>query len=165
MNRWVWTFAVISLVAFATGCSRRSNDQDAIRASIEQRLNGRSDLKMNAMVHDFKQISVNGDQATAQVEFRLKEGGGSMLINYSLQRQGGKWTVVNSVPVGHPGMGQMPSGSSQGGDQGTVPTFNNLLNGQQPSGDQSLPPGHPPVHGSAPTGSSAGQANSPDKSY
>lgn len=165
MNRWVWTFAVVSLFVFATGCSRRSNDQDAIRASIEQHLNGRADLNMNAMVHEFKQISVNGNQATAQVEFCLKQGGGSMLINYSLQRQGGKWTVLNSVPIGHPGVGQMPPGISQGGDQDTVPTFNNLLNGQKPSGKGALPPGHPPVHGSNPTGNSAGQANSPGKSY
>lgn len=165
MNRWAWTFAVISLFAFATGCSRRSNDKDAIRASIVQRLKGRADLNMNVMVPEFKQISVNGNQATAQVEFHLKQGSASMLINYSLQRQGGKWTVVNSVPVGHPGVGQMPPSGSQSGDQDTVPTFNNLLDGQQPSGDQALPPSHPPVHGSGPAGSSAGQANSPDKSY
>jgi hypothetical protein len=165
MNRWVWTCALISLFAFAGGCKRQVNDQDAIRASIEKRLNGRSDLNMGAMEHEFKQINVNGDQATVHVEFRLKDGGAAgMQIDYTLQRQGGEWTVVNSQPTGHPAMDQMPSNGTPGGAQGTLPSFDDLMKGQQPSGDKSLPPGHPPIGGSGSSGGSSYETNPPAKS-
>ena len=166
MNRWVWMCSLISLFAFAGGCSKRANDQDAIRATIEQHLNGRADLNMNAMEHEFKQISVNGDKATAQVVFHLKNNqAANMEVDYTLQKQGGKWSVVNSQPTGHPGVSQMPPDSTQSGPQGTIPSFNNLLKGQPPSGTQSLPPGHPPVGGSESPGASSSGTNPPAQSY
>jgi hypothetical protein len=165
MNRWVYICALISLFAFVGGCKKQANDQDAIRATIEKRLNGRSDLNMGAMAHEYKQIDVNGDHATAQVEFRLKNGvAAGMTIDYSLQRQGGEWTVVNSQPTGHPGMDQMPANGTQGGAQGTLPSFDDLMKGQQPSKDKSLPAGHPPIGGNGSPGGSSYGTTPPPKS-
>jgi hypothetical protein len=131
MNRRIWTCTMIFLFAFAAGCKKQVNEQDAIRASIEKHLSGRSDLNLSAMDREVKQISVNGDHATAQVEFRLKQGNASMRVTYALERQGGEWSVTNSQPGGgqdpHSGM-ESPPAASHG------------------PGSNSLPQGHPPVN-------------------
>jgi hypothetical protein len=132
MSRWIWTCATVFLcIAIMSGCNKQANDQDAIRASIEKRLNGLEGLNMSAMDHEIKQISVNGDHATAQVEFRVKGGDAHMYIEYTLERQGKDWAVQNSQPMGggspHSGMGMPPS---------NVPD----------SGGSSIPPGHPPTN-------------------
>ena len=113
MNRWIWACAVAILFVPFTGCNKQANDQDAIRASIEKRLNARSDLNMSAMDREVKQVSVNGDHATAQVEFRLKGGDAKMEIEYTLERRGNEWAVLNSQPMGGgmspPDAGQAPA--------------------------------------------------------
>ena len=127
MKRWVCTCAAVVLCLMIAGCNKQANDQDAIRASIEKRLNGRSDLNMAAMDREVKQISVNGDKATAQVEFRLKGGDARMEIEYTLQRQGKDWEVLDSQPMG--------GGSSNPGPQNAPD-----------EGGSALPPGHPPAN-------------------
>jgi hypothetical protein len=131
MNRRIWTWTMIFLLAFAAGCKKQANEQDAIRASIEKHLSGRSDLNLSAMDREVKQISVNGDHATAQVEFRLKQGNASMQVAYALERQGGEWTVTNSQPGGgedpHSGMRSRPSAAPG-------------------AGSNSMPQGHPPAN-------------------
>jgi hypothetical protein len=122
---------MILLFTFAAGCKKQVNDQDAIRASIDKRLSGLAGLNLSAMDREVKQISVNGDHATAQVEFRLKQGNGSMQVEYALERQGWEWTVTNSQPGGgqSPHFGMMPPNP-------TSPD----------SGGNSMPQGHPPVN-------------------
>jgi hypothetical protein len=131
MNRRISTCIMILLLAVAAGCKKQANEQDAIRASIEKHLSGRSDLNLSAMDREVKQISVNGDHATAQVEFRLKQGSGSMQVEYALERQAGEWTVTNSQPGGgqSPHSGMTPSTPTSPG-----------------SGGNSMPQGHPPVN-------------------
>jgi hypothetical protein len=123
--------AVAILCAFATTCGKKVNDQDAIRASIEKHLNGRADLNLSVMDREVKQVSVTGDHASAQVEFRLKGSDARMEIEYSLERQGKEWAVLTSQPMGmdnaHSGMEQPPSGAPD-------------------SGGGHLPQGHPPVN-------------------
>jgi len=111
------------------GCRKSANVQDAIRASIEKRLNGRTDLNLSVMDRQVKQVSVNGDQATAQVEFQLKGSNAHMDIEYTLERKGKDWVVLSSQPLG---MGNAHSGSGQG------------LENAPDSGQ--LPQGHPPVN-------------------
>jgi hypothetical protein len=120
MNRWIWACAMVFLCVCFAGCNKQANDQDAIRASIEKRLNGRTDINLSAMDREVKQISVNGDHATAQVEFRLKGGDARMEIEYTLERQGKDWAVLDGQPMvggsSAPGAGQEPpSGPDAGG--------------------------------------------------
>ena len=119
MHRRILTCAALVLCGCLAACNKQANDQDAIRTSIEKRLNGRSDLNMSAMDREVKQISVNGDHATAQVEFRLKGGDARMEIEYTLDRQGKDWAIVNSQPMGGggsaPGDGQMPPSAPDSG--------------------------------------------------
>jgi hypothetical protein len=122
---------MIFLFALAAGCKKQVTEQDAIRASIEKHLSGRFDLNLAAMDREVKQISVNGDHATAQVEFRLKQGNASMQVQYVLERQGGEWTVTNSQP----GRGQDPH-SGMDSPPPSAPG----------AGSNSLPQGHPPAN-------------------
>jgi hypothetical protein len=109
MNRRIWACGVTLLCIFAMGCSKKADDQEAIRASIDKHLNESAGLNLSAMDTEVKQISVNGDHATAQVEFRLKEGDARMEIEYSLERKGKEWDVTKSEPIGggasNPGSG------------------------------------------------------------
>lgn len=131
MIRWYLVSVLAVLCAFTAGCGKKVNDQDAIRASIEKHLNSRSDLNLSAMDREVKTVSVNGDHASAQVEFRLKGGDARMEIEYALERQGKDWTVLSSQPMGmgdaHSGMEHPPSGAPDSG------------NGQ-------LPQGHPAMN-------------------
>ncbi len=131
MNRRILISTIIFLFAVAAGCKKQANDQAAIRASIDKRLNARGDLNLSMMDRDVKDISVNGDHATARVEFRLKQGNGSMQVEYVLERQGGEWTITNSQPAGgqNPHSGGMPQ----------TPTAPD-------SGGNAMPQGHPPVN-------------------
>jgi hypothetical protein len=115
-------YVLAALCAAAGGCGTKVNDQDAIRASIEKHLNGRADLNLSAMDREVKQVSVNGDHASAQVEFRLKGGDARMEIEYALERQGKQWAVLSSQPMGmgdaHPGAEQSPAETpASGGGQ------------------------------------------------
>ncbi len=131
MNRRFWTGTMIFLFTFAAGCKKQATDQDAIRASIDKHLSGVAGLNLSVMDREVKQISVNGDHATAQVEFRLKQGSGAMQVEYALDRQGGEWAVVGTQPSAgqnpHSGTGMPPPGSPGGGSN-------------------SQPQGHPPVN-------------------
>jgi len=131
MIRWHMISALAILCALAAACGKTVNDQDAVRASIEKHLNGRADLNLSAMDREVKQVSVNGDHASAQVEFRLKGSDAKMEIEYALERQGKEWAVLSSQPMGmdnaHSGMGQPPAGTPG-------------------SGGGQLPQGHPPVN-------------------
>ena len=100
MIQWRKVSVLVILCALAAGCTKPVNDQDAIRATIDKRLGARSDLNMSAMDREVKQVSVNGDHATAQVEFRLKGGDAKMEIEYTLERRGNEWAVLNSQPMG-----------------------------------------------------------------
>ena len=131
MIRWHLISILAILCAFAASCGKQVNDQDAIRASIEKHLNGRADLNLSAMDREVKQVTVHGDQASAQVEFRLKGGDARMEIEYALERKGKEWTVRNSQPMG---MGDAHSGTAQ------PPA------GTPGSGGAQVPEGHPPTN-------------------
>jgi hypothetical protein len=128
MNRRILTCTVIFFLGFAAGCKNQPSDQDAVRAGIDKHLSGVAGVNMSAMDKEVKQISVNGDHATAQVEFHAKQGGGTMQMDYTLDRKGGEWTVTSSQPGGglspRPGMMPPPPGT----------------------GSNPMPQGHPPVN-------------------
>ncbi len=114
------------------GCKKQQNDNEAIRASIVQHLNSLKSLNLGAMDMDVKQVTINGTQAQAQVEFRPKTGappGAGMQVAYALEKREGAWVVLKSQVGGeiiHPAAGQPPDS----------------VDGSMPS---ALPPGHPPA--------------------
>ena len=115
------------LVIIATvvlGCKNRSgvtqsqapSPEDSIRAAIQAHLAHKGNLNLQAFDTDVKQVTIQGDHAQAQVEFRLKSGPGVMQLTYALERRDGAWSVIDTDPVGsnfsHPGLNQQgePSG-------------------------------------------------------
>lgn len=97
--------------------SSQAQAENAIRAAIQDHLAHEGNLNLQAFDTDVKQVTIQGDHAKADVEFRLKNGPGAMQLNYSLERHDGTWSVTNS-DVGsnssHPAPNQS-EGESQGG--------------------------------------------------
>lgn len=84
--------------------------QDSIRTAIQAHLAHQGSLNLQAFDTDVKQVTIQGDHATAEVEFRVKGGPGAMQLTYALQKRDGAWSVVESDPVGsnfsHPALDQ-----------------------------------------------------------
>jgi hypothetical protein len=163
MKRAAYFLAVIGILSLFAGCKKQESDSDAIRSGINQHLAGLKTLNLDAMDMNILSVSIQGNQAQAQVEFRPKTGapqGAGMQVAYSLEKQNGVWVVQTTTPTGgsisHPAPGENPhqSGPSPmtGGD---LPNFRDLVpEGASPN---ALPPGHPPVN---PKGNSSSQGSS-----
>lgn len=153
----------LALVCFFAGCKKHVSDNDAIRAGILQHLRVVGTLNISAMEMDFRNISINGNQARAEVEFRPKTGappGAGMLVAYNLEKRPDGWVVMQTQPAGgmidHPAPGQTPpqNPNVHSNTSAVLPNFSELVNpGSAPA---TLPPGHPPINSPA-----ASQAQSP----
>jgi hypothetical protein len=151
MKRTPLYYAILSLLVFFGGCHKRENDSSAIRAAINQHLGSLKTLNLSAMDVNITKVSMQGNQAQAQVEFRPKTGappGAGMQISYSLEKQNGKWVVQTSQPAGgvlaHPALTQNPHlNATPPASSTTMPNFNDLVH---PGSGSSLPSGHPPVN-------------------
>jgi hypothetical protein len=106
-----------------------NTDAAAIRAAIENRLQGKQGLNMEAMQMVIDSIAINGDHAQAHASFHVKNSGATgMTMTYLLERSGDGWVVTNGQPadgnttlppsVGHPGA------NSGQASQGTLPDVN-----------------------------------------
>src|SRR5260370_4616625 len=134
------------------GCKKQQSENDAIRAGIQQHLNGVGTLNLSAMEMDIRTVSVNGNQAHAEVVFRPKAGapaGAGMQVAYNLEKREGAWVVQKTQPVGgtiqHPDPSKNPH-KSEARHSGALPNFIDIVNpaGAPPQG--ALPPGPPPVN-------------------
>jgi len=86
---------------------------------------------MSAMDMSVDSVSVTGDQAQANATFRVKQGGTSMAMVYSLQRRGNGWLVVNGQPSDgqfvHPPMDKTHSGTSTNPSAPAMPDVHDFL--------------------------------------
>jgi hypothetical protein len=146
MKRTAYFLTVIGLLVFFGGCKKQESDADGIRSGINQHLASLQTLNLGAMDMNITNVSIQGNQANAQVEFRPKGGapdGAGMQVAYSLEKQNGLWVVQNSQPLGgsiqHPAPGENPPTNSTSPSSGSMPNFRELV----PEGGSSLPPGHP----------------------
>src|SRR5215467_480424 len=145
----------LSAMLFGFGaCKKQVSDNDGIRAGILQHLTSVGTLNMSAMDMDVRSVSVNGNQARAEVEFRPKNGGtpgAGMHIAYNLEKRDGAWVVLKSQSLGgmiqHPDPGQNPH-TNPDTHSGALPNFNQILNPTSPPTAGARPPGHPPVNSS-----------------
>ena len=154
MKRFAPTVGILLLLIGIAACKKQANANDAIRAGILQHLTSIGTLNMSAMDMDIQSVSVNGNQAHAEVEFRPKNGGtpgAGMHIAYNLEKRDGAWVVLKSQSLGgmiqHPDPGQNPH-TNPDVHSGAMPNFNEILNPSAPPTKGALPPGHPPVDSS-----------------
>jgi hypothetical protein len=128
--------ALLLFAAFCgvSGCHAQPSDKDAIRAGILRHLTAVGTLNMNAMTMDIRSLSINGNQAHAEVEFRPKTGaapGAGMQVAYNLEKREGSWTVLKTQAAGgaiqHPDPNQNPH-KNQDVHSGALPDFQSVLN-------------------------------------
>src|ERR1700737_1888875 len=156
---------LFAAVFISGGCKKQQTDNEAIRAGIMQHLNGVGTLNMSAMEMDIRSVSINGNQAHAEVEFRPKTGAppdAGMQVAYNLEKRDGAWVVQKTQPAG--GMIQHPDPSknphqNQDVHSGTLPNFSDIVNPSGAPAQGVLPPGHLPVN-SQPANS---QSSAPDQ--
>ena len=133
---------LIAAALLLGACSRDIQNSDAVRAGVLDYLKSnqsRIGLDPNGMQIDVTSVSFQKDEARATVAFRPKAGGdtaGPMMINYVLDRKGGKWVV----------RGRTENGANPHGG-GAVP--GSAPEGAPAPGGQALPPGHPSAAPSA----------------
>jgi hypothetical protein len=110
---------VFLIASLAGGCRHASvqNPQDTIRAALQQHLSQQGNLNLAAMDMNIENVTVNGNRAQAQVQFRLHENNVTMEMLYMLEEHGGSWIVTHSQPAGgqfsHPPMDKTHSMQAQ----------------------------------------------------
>ena len=129
--------AMAVLAAFAA-CSRRADNEGAVRRALEQYFASRPNLNMQSMDMEVRTIKLREETAEAEVLFRAKsDAKATMSMHYTLQRRGGRWEVQPQVP-----------GSGHGGTIPGLGGAGDLPGGHPPTGSSQppeLPSGHPPV--------------------
>jgi hypothetical protein len=63
---------LVSLVLLFPGCKKQESDTDGIRSGINQHLASLKTLNLGAMDMNVTNVSIQGNQAQAQVEFKPK---------------------------------------------------------------------------------------------
>lgn len=131
------TVSLIFLASFGIGCSQSSpssqstapaasvsrpptlatnadaslsgGEADLVRQAVEDHVQNDREINLSAMDMSVDSVNFNGDQAQANVTFRVKQGGPTMAMIYWLERHGKVWQVAKSQPAGgqfvHPPMG------------------------------------------------------------
>ena len=166
MKRLILALGLAGALLGPSACRKQASDSAAIRSGILQHLNAIGNLNMSAMDMDVRSVSINGNQAHAEVEFRPKTGGvpgAGMQVAYNLEKRDGSWVVLKTQPLGgmiqHPDPNQNPH-KNQDVHAGALPKFNDILNPADRPAQGALPPGHPPLDSSQP--SSKGSSNKPE---
>ena len=163
MRRLVAMLGLLTLISGVGGCKKRVSDNDAIRAGIMQHLTAVGTLNMSAMEMDVRSVSVNGNQAHAEVEFRPKNNsapGSGMQVAYNLEKRDDRWIVMKTQPLGgmiqHPDTTKNPHNNPDV-HSGALPNFNEMLNPPGATAPATVPPGHPPVNPPRPSSQSSAQ--------
>jgi hypothetical protein len=157
MKKSILLAFVLSLML---GCNKDSGTlqpqsqkpEDSIRFAIQTHLAHKGTLNVQAFDTDVKRVTIQGDHAQAEVEFRVKGGPGAMQLTYALEKKDGAWSVIESDPVGsnfsHPSLDQAQSPSTDettGAGHSLADTLRSF--GVGPAPRQTLPAGHPPLTG------------------
>ncbi|HYY72385.1 MAG TPA: hypothetical protein VE778_02210 [Candidatus Bathyarchaeia archaeon] len=153
MKRLVLILGLLTLIVGVGACKKQASDNDAIRAGILQHLTAVGTLNMSAMDMDIRSVSVNGNQAHAEVEFRPKNNstpGSGMQVAYNLEKRDARWIVMKTQPLGgmiqHPDPTKNPHNNNPDVHSGALPNFNEILNPPGATAPATLPSGHPPVN-------------------
>lgn len=113
------------------GTPASSSDIDLIRQAVEDHVRNDRGINMSAMDMSVDSVNVSGDQAQANATFRVKQGGTSMAMVYSLQRRGNGWLVVNGQPSDgqfvHPPVDKTHSGMSPNPPAPGMPDVHDFL--------------------------------------
>jgi hypothetical protein len=167
MKRLALALGFSAALLVAGGCKNQQNDNEAIRVGIMQHLTGVGTLNMSAMDMDIRSLSINGNQARAEVEFRPKTGaaqGAGMQVAYNLENRGGAWVVLKTQSVGgmiqHPDPNQNPH-QNRSVHPGDLPNFSDILNPAGAPAQSVLQPGNSQQANSPPSGQDQASTKKP----
>ncbi len=111
------------------GCNRGAEQsQEAVRSAILDYLAKRGSINVASMQVDVVSVSFRENEADATVSFRPKgsdAAGAGMTMQYTLEKQGGRWAVKGR-----------PEGAGAHAGQNAAP--------------EGMPSGHPPISGGSP---------------
>jgi hypothetical protein len=113
-----------------------TSDENAIRKAVEDHVRNNPGINISAMDMSVDGIKINGDQAQANATFRLKQGGTSMTMTYSLSRHADDWLVVKNQPgegqFVHPPMDKNHSGAAPNSATPDFPDIHEFMKKQPP---------------------------------
>ena len=146
----VFALVVFSLLA-ALGCSSMGDQKPAVEKAIKDHLSKRSELAINNMTMEVKDVKVDGDKAGAEVLFRVTSAPEmQMAYHYELARESGSWKVLQGRPAqadsSHPTGSADPSMS----DPSALPPGHPPFGGGEAGTSSGLPEDHPPLGEPAP---------------
>lgn len=119
---------ILAVVALLGSCRTAADERAAMRTALEAHLSQRGNLNLAGMDMEIRVLRQDARSADIQVQFRAKQGGGSMQMAYTLERQGNGWLVKGS---------RTTAGDSAHPDVGGAPATSPAPGG--------LPSGHPPI--------------------
>jgi len=97
-----------------TSTPASASDSDLVNQAVQDHLRENKGINMSAMDMTVDSVTINGDNAQANATFRVKGGGATMEMVYSLQRHGNGWLVMKSQPSNgeyvHPPLDKIHSG-------------------------------------------------------
>lgn len=138
------TFLVLAVCL--AGCNRGSQDKEAVRQGILDRLQAKQ-MSIPSMGVDLKSVTFQGKKAQATVSIYPKNltPADGMVMTYNLEQQGSKWVVTDRKDAGGmPHGGTAPPGSAmpQGGAMpgGAMPPSSNPHGGAVMPSPNDLPP-------------------------
>jgi hypothetical protein len=131
--------AWVGIALILTGCAQAPQNKDAVRKGVVDHLTkSSSGLDLASMDVEVTAVTFHDKQANATVTFRPKANPQQgMTMNYTLESEGKNWVVKKKAGAGGHEGAAAPEGAAE----------NPHGQGAPPSGD--LPPGHPPVPGTA----------------
>lgn len=113
-----------------------TSDENAVRKAIEDHVRSNPGINMGAMDMSVDSIKIDGDQAQANATFRLKQGGTSMTMTYSLSRNADGWVVVKNQPgqgqFAHPPMDKTHSGALPDSANPSFPDIHQFMKQEPP---------------------------------
>jgi len=113
------------LAVLASGCKRSGAAQTntVIQEAVKSYIQKQSNLKMDNITVEVRQVQYDGDRATAEVNFRSKQQPDLVMgRHYVLHRADGQWQVESSTaPEGMGGPHGGPPLNQQGAQQGAQP--------------------------------------------
>jgi hypothetical protein len=126
--------ALLAVIAMlVVGCKNGSGagnpqaqtPENSVRAAIQDHLAHQGNLNLQAFDTNVKQVTIQGDHAQAEVEFRIKGGPGAMQLTYSLQKHDGAWAVTDSDAAGS--NFSHPASNEGQGESSTIPGASHSL--------------------------------------
>jgi hypothetical protein len=134
----------------SAGSSRAEGSEGEIRTAILAHLAHRGTLNLQAFDTEVTQVAFQGDRAQARVDFRVKNGPGTMQLTYQLEKRNGSWAVTESNPVAsnfsHPALGSSsasPDAAPSGVPDSIKESLKDFNAGKFGGSFTRLPAGHP----------------------